>query len=338
MKRKKLNKTKPKSTNIPPQPILIEANNTNKINLKNEVVTRSDGNSTTMSPNDDLNSKNQDQNDTEIKSSSSMSAYMESFKKAYQNQKNNISPGIIQKKETEIKVALIGNVSAGKTTVLDALLQNRYGEVAKKRTTAGAHYFVLNDARGKIPQEIQDGKCLPKNSFNTIHEEIKEDNQRRISNGNEISKKVFQVEILEPLVRCRDDVTIVLVDIPGINEAGTDNKYKDFLSLHWTTFDCVIVVMDGKQVVNTDDQVNLLNFVKENNQVKKTIPIIILCNKIDDPLEEEQAELVNEAQLEVQTIFNVEFRDKSFQLLLASDCNTIQYNDDIMSPAFIPVS
>ena len=44
----------------------------------------------------------------------------------------------------EIKIALLGNVSAGKTTVLNALLRDKYGEVAMKRTTAGANFFRIN--------------------------------------------------------------------------------------------------------------------------------------------------------------------------------------------------
>jgi GTPase SAR1 family protein len=51
---------------------------------------------------------------------------------------------MINHPQMEIKVALLGNVSAGKTTVLNALIQNKYGEVAKKWTTSGANYFYLN--------------------------------------------------------------------------------------------------------------------------------------------------------------------------------------------------
>ena len=162
--------------------------------------------------------------------SSSIQTYIEASKARTQEKALDI-----KKPKLEIKIALVGNVSAGKTTVLNALLQDRYGEVAKKRTTAGAHYFYL-----KVPTASGSSttcECSPE----AIYEEIKEDNQRKLSNGNEIGKKVFHIEIPEPLIRCRDDIGIVLVDIPGINEAGTDNKNKDFVSSQWTTFDCVVV-------------------------------------------------------------------------------------------------
>jgi GTPase SAR1 family protein len=158
-------------------------------------------------------------------------------------------------KRIEIKVALLGNVSAGKTTVLNAILQNKYGEVAKKRTTAGINYFYLNVSSDK--------KGKRQRSAESIHDEITADNKKKVRDGHDIIQKVFEIDIPEPIVRCHSDTILVLVDIPGINEAGTENKYKDFVSNNWKTFDCVIVVMDGKQGVNSEDQVFLLQFVKK---------------------------------------------------------------------------
>jgi GTPase SAR1 family protein len=44
----------------------------------------------------------------------------------------------------EIKVALLGYVSAGKTTVLNALLRDKFSEVAMRRTTAGVNFFRVH--------------------------------------------------------------------------------------------------------------------------------------------------------------------------------------------------
>ena len=101
----------------------------------------------------------------------------------------------------------------------------------------------------------------------------------------------------------RPDAKLVLVDVPGINEAGSGGKYRTFVADKWDTFDCAIVVMDGRQGANTEEQVKLLEFVRDNNVAKKNIPIIILCNKVDDPDDEEQAVLVQEAREEVERLF-----------------------------------
>jgi GTP1/Obg family GTP-binding protein len=47
----------------------------------------------------------------------------------------------------------------------------------------------------------------------------------------------------------------------------------------WATF-VASSSMDGKQGVNSEEQVNLLNLVKESMDTKE-VPVIILCNKVD---------------------------------------------------------
>lgn len=61
----------------------------------------------------------------------------------------------------------------------------------------------------------------------------------------------------------------------------------------WDTFDCAIVVLDAKQETNTEEQVHLLQQVKANLSQKKHVPAIVLCNKVDDPEDDETNALVD---------------------------------------------
>jgi len=126
----------------------------------------------------------------------------------------------------------------------------------------------------------------------------------------------------------------VLVDIPGINEAGSSQKYKNYVNEKWDTFDAAIVVMDAKQGVNTEDQVELLKFVKTNNATRKDIPFIILCNKVDDPEEPEQAILVAETKREVERIFGVKCRTHALKKILSDP----PVHPPRPFPIFIPTS
>jgi hypothetical protein len=103
----------------------------------------------------------------------------------------------------------------------------------------------------------------------------------------------------------------------------------------WATFDCVVVVMDGKQGVNSEEQVNLLNVVKDNLDMKD-VPVIILCNKVDDPDDEEQAGLIVEARLKVEEIFGVDCRETALRKSLEARGQTSLLGQ--ASPAFIPIS
>jgi predicted GTPase len=52
--------------------------------------------------------------------------------------------------------------------------------------------------------------------------------------------------------------------------------------------DVVLLVMDGRQGVNTEEQVELLRFARDHQQHTKHIPVIVWSNKIDDPNATEQ--------------------------------------------------
>ena len=243
----------------------------------------------------------------------------------------------------EIKIALLGNVSAGKTTVLNALFCDKFSEVSMKRTTAGINLFRVHSLAAttggepKSSSESSDASVEsllpPTRTAESILKEVSQDNIR-LRKGDEIQEKVFDIQVKQDLVPMRNDTRLVFVDIPGINEANVVNKYKDYVSENWESYDSVIVVMDARLGVNTEDQVFLLSFVKEQLK-KKEIPVIILCNKVDDPEDEEQAELVKEARNEVEKIFSANCREKALNQVLQKKG---KYNDRTLLPAFIPVS
>jgi GTPase SAR1 family protein len=247
----------------------------------------------------------------------------------------------------EIKIALLGNVSAGKTTVLNALLRDKFGEVSMKRTTAGVNYFRIAaatpvvvatstpvaDSPKKGPPQAQEWSSLaddPRSATSTF-KEITEDNIK-LRESNQVQEKWFDIELPSELCPMRKDTKLVVVDIPGINEAGSCDKYMKYVKEKWATFDCVVVVMDGKQGVNSEEQVNLLNVVKENLNTKE-VPVIILCNKVDDPDDEQQAGLIAEARAKVEEIFAVGCRETALRKVLEV---TPMFGQ--VSPAFIPIS
>ena len=64
--------------------------------------------------------------------------------------------------------------------------------------------------------------------------------------------------------------------------------------------------------MNTDEQERLLQFVKTNVEKIKDIPIIVLCNKIDDTEDSELIKLVDEVRSRVENVFDV--TDKNSRL------------------------
>jgi hypothetical protein len=72
------------------------------------------------------------------------------------------------------------------------------------------------------------------------------------------------------------------------------------------------------QGVNTQEQIELLEFVKSNNNTLKDVPTIILGNKIDDPEDTEKLSLVEETRSKVIEIFGPSCSKSSLDRLLAT--------------------
>jgi GTPase SAR1 family protein len=270
----------------------------------------------------------------------------------------------------EIKVALLGYVSVGKTTVLNALLQDKFSEVSMRRTTAGVNFFRIStrstNSKDKKPDgyEFAGGPKSPKKVDDKVAAEVTEDEEEEWSmivddpktaestleeitadnselrKTNKIQEKTFNIELDGPRCEMRKDTKLTIVDVPGLNEAGTKAVYKEYVSDKWETFDCVVVVMDAEKGVNTEEQVELLHFVKDNLEKKKRVPVIVLCNKVDDPEAKELMDLVQEVREQVEKIFEVGNRSQALQQVLepskAKAGNDQEPCDTY--PIFIPLS
>lgn len=158
----------------------------------------------------------------------------------------------------EIKVGLLGHVSVGKTTGLNALLREKFSEVSMKRTTAGINLFRISSLaksakrtklsmRNEESIDWQEVDCAgSESSYAKASDTLQEttSDNARLRKTNELQEKIFDIELDEPLLKdMRDDTRLVLVDIPGTNEAGTQKIYQDYVSSTWDTFDAMIVVM-----------------------------------------------------------------------------------------------
>jgi len=113
-----------------------------------------------------------------------------------------------------------------------------------------------------------------------------------------------------------------------MNEAESSEKYENYVRSHWDTFDCVVVVMDGIQGVNNEEQVALLKFVKESNEKLKDIPTIILGNKMDDLEDEDNISLIEETRSKAIEIFGT----------VAEGIDEIIASEGAIRTAFIPLS
>ena len=109
---------------------------------------------------------------------------------------------------------------------------------------------------------------------------------------------------------------LIFILFSGLNEARTQQKYKYYVAKNWDKFDCVVVVLDGRQGVNTEEQIDLLRFIEQQRQTNKDISVIVAFNKVDDPEDTEQSLLIKEARTEVERIFNIASTEQVMENIL----------------------
>ena len=259
----------------------------------------------------------------------------------------------------EIRIAVCGYVSSGKTTTVNAIFGEEYGEVSMQCTTSCVNVYRIVPS-GKSTVEIR-SEIAPKNTSastavvldsdeeskdfsnpdkvickaKTVLQQSIADN-KTFRDSDSVAEKTHCIQLRENLHTMSDNIALNIVDVPGINEAGTSSKYRDYVNKKWHSFDAVVFVMDGRQGANTDEQHQLLDLAKTNLK-KKNIPVVFACNKIDDPGDQEQAVLLDQFCGAVEKMFGVLNRKADLDQLRRKSKNGEKF-DARHFPAVVPMS
>lgn len=254
----------------------------------------------------------------------------------------------------EIKIAIIGPVSAGKSTLLNALLVGKYSETALQRTTAGVNFFRLNPSptttaslsdttsgKGNSPPPGWSMIADKHDTEDEILEQISKDNKELREQEN-VVERTFDIEGVS-LCECRHDTKLVIVDIPGINEAESSSKYRNYVTKQWKTFDCVIVVMDAGNGVNSEEQVGILEFIQKNLKEEKSLTVILLFNKVDDLEFTTMDSILEEARTKVASLFDIPPKinlanDIVSKKVVGNELQHLKNAEGLFMPIFLPIS
>jgi GTPase SAR1 family protein len=255
---------------------------------------------------------------------------------------------IMKSSTFDIRVAFLGHVSAGKSTLVNAVLHDQYAEVTIGRTTVDVNLFrifspgvVVHSLPTTVEETTTEGTKNSISITNDDNHEDEDEDEDEDACTDEVTSTVWSVGPDDHLLTAeqtlqaisvdnavvthhkgtivpettfdiaprrdilgdmRNDTKLVLVDIPGVNDVGSTDRYVNYVNDNWDTLDCVVVVLDVFQSVQ--EQAALLHLVKENLATNKNIPIIIVCNKVDDPSNEEVAVLVEQHRTQVNTMFD----------------------------------
>lgn len=182
-----------------------------------------------------------------------------------------------------INICLVGCVSAGKSTILNAFFGQDYAQCKIKRTTMMPNIFIETDDLTKI------------DSFTTINRKISSVNEK-IYNLTENMAKPFNLDdfgnelsfhVEEMQMNVGNKIKICIYDIPGLNDAKTKKNYYNYLEKNFHKFNIILFVVDIKSGLNTSDEMDILNFLainidKHKKDSNKNINMLTIVNKADD--------------------------------------------------------
>jgi GTPase SAR1 family protein len=257
----------------------------------------------------------------------------------------------LEKTEPRIKVALFGHAGVGKTTLLKALLRDKFNsKVSMPSIPEGVNLFRVswpsscspNSNMSKSDSDDNEGKRSRMNqSESMLWSELKKSPHNVELHKTEVflQERIFDIELEESICELPKDAKLTIVDIPGLSQilsTSTKEVCTKYVSDNWDTFDCVLVVLDTEKGVDTQEDAEILELVKDHFE-KKTVPVIVLCNKVDEPHDPDTIRLVQDMRDQVEKIFNIPDRKRTLdQILTGSNEERSQLSD--VYPIVIPMS
>lgn len=179
-----------------------------------------------------------------------------------------------------INIVILGCVSAGKSTILNAMFCQDFSQCKIKRTTMIPTAFVeTKTANIQTPDEIN--KIISEKNMNIIRDTESSKPLDLEAHGIEM---VFNVEKLD--IKISKDYNVTLYDTPGLNDARTKNEYYKYLKANFEKFNIIMFIVNIESGLNTSDEMDIIKFIAENisiqKQNKKNIKLLVVANKSDE--------------------------------------------------------
>lgn len=161
-------------------------------------------------------------------------------------------------------ILVTANMSAGKSTLLNALIGKKVNKTQSDACTAKTHYLMNKAFEDNLSYELDYDLEL-----DASREILMEDNESNDSNDIYVGTRFRTIEVV--------DIPICFIDTPGVN-SSQDMEHKkisekDILNLK---YEKLMYVMNGENI-GTDDERRHLGFIAENYKGKT----IFVVNKLD---------------------------------------------------------
>jgi hypothetical protein len=193
----------------------------------------------------------------------------------------------------DLRVAILGNKNVGKATVLYALMGRNYaGSKIITKTVEGAKPDIIT---------IEAMVGMAAGDKENEHASVLHERPVSLGDGVSVNEITYRAAIPEPIVPMRDGSIFVFSILPP---PSAGDEYKTALIQKWDSFDAILFVIDTKKGAS-DEDIDYLKVVQEQHSKTRAIPVIVVCNKVDDKENEKIAKNLKKAKSKVKKVFQV---------------------------------
>lgn len=193
----------------------------------------------------------------------------------------------------EYKIAVVANMSAGKSTFINALFGKEVLPAFNHATTDSATYIY---SKPNIEKKAEIFFSNGKKSITVVQDlekEIKQYAQKDEDCKDDKYKNVERIELYYPFENLQtsssEDFSITFIDTPGPNSTGDyGQKHKDQTRSVLNSVDMALFMFDYGQLdanLKSDEQ-GLWNTIKKRCEKDKNFEVYFLINKIDMAMED----------------------------------------------------
>ena len=165
--------------------------------------------------------------------------------------------------KSEIRIVVTANMSAGKSTLINALTGKNMARTSQEACTGAICRF--------FNKPFEDGRIHSNNGHVLLNAS---ENHIRSSGWKEETYVASYFRLLEPRIE-----RITIIDTPGVNSAV--NKHHGEITkkaLQTTKYDKVVYILNANKL-GTDEEISYLKWMRKNIPQEKTVFVI---NKLDD--------------------------------------------------------
>lgn len=167
-------------------------------------------------------------------------------------------------------IAILGTVSAGKSTLLNGIFAKNFSDMNIRRTTMTPQMYQLSN----LSIEENYDKIVNQNVL------LNKEFQKEIWNGEEII--IHDVNFPSNFIKNHPNINFRIYDIPGLNDQTTKDVYMGWVDENFEIFDLAILVVDISSGFNTSDEVSVLNLIFKKMVFQPHVNLMILVNKCDE--------------------------------------------------------